>query len=73
MASGLPEKLSVTCLLYTSKGNPDYNGNGYVVEYDRAGQKQHEAIPMRLKTKPIVLVLLNWQNPYVAHNVRIRT
>lgn len=24
------------------KGNPDYNGNGYVVEYDRAGQKQHE-------------------------------
>ena len=22
------------------KGNPDYNGNGYVVEYDRAGQKQ---------------------------------
>ncbi len=24
------------------KGTPDYNGNGYVVEYDRAGQKQHE-------------------------------
>lgn len=24
------------------KGNPDYNGNGYVVEYDRDGQKQHE-------------------------------
>lgn len=24
------------------KGNPDNNGNGYVVEYDRAGQKQHE-------------------------------
>ena len=24
------------------KCNPDYNGNGYVVEYDRAGQKQHE-------------------------------
>lgn len=24
------------------KGNPDYKGNGYVVEYDRAGQKQHE-------------------------------
>lgn len=24
------------------KGNADYNGNGYVVEYDRAGQKQHE-------------------------------
>ena len=24
------------------KGNPDYNGNGYVVEYYRAGQKQHE-------------------------------
>lgn len=24
------------------KGIPDYNGNGYVVEYDRAGQKQHE-------------------------------
>lgn len=24
------------------KGNPDYNGNGYVVEYDRVGQKQHE-------------------------------
>ena len=24
------------------KGNPDYNGNGYVVEYDSAGQKQHE-------------------------------
>lgn len=24
------------------KGNPDYNGNGYVVEYDRARQKQHE-------------------------------
>lgn len=24
------------------KGNPDYNGKGYVVEYDRAGQKQHE-------------------------------
>ena len=23
---------------------------------------------MRLKTKPIVLVLLNWQNPYAAHN-----
>ena len=22
------------------KGTPDYNGNGYVVEYDRAGQKQ---------------------------------
>ena len=21
------------------KGTPDYNGNGYVVEYDRAGQK----------------------------------
>ena len=25
------------------------------------------------KTKPIVLELLNWQNPYVVHNVRIRT
>lgn len=24
------------------KGTPDYNGNGYVVEYDSAGQKQHE-------------------------------
>ena len=24
------------------KGYPDYSGNGYVVEYDRAGQKQHE-------------------------------
>ena len=24
------------------KGTPDNNGNGYVVEYDRAGQKQHE-------------------------------
>ena len=24
------------------KGNADYNGNGYVVEYDGAGQKQHE-------------------------------
>ena len=24
------------------KGTPDYNGNGYVVEYDRAGKKQHE-------------------------------
>ncbi|MEH2807086.1 DUF5074 domain-containing protein [Segatella copri] len=24
------------------KGTPDYNGNGYVVEYDIAGQKQHE-------------------------------
>ena len=24
------------------KGNPDYNGNGYVVEYDSAGQKLHE-------------------------------
>lgn len=24
------------------EGNPDYNGNGYVVEYDRDGQKQHE-------------------------------
>lgn len=24
------------------KGIPDYNGNGYVVEYDSAGQKQHE-------------------------------
>lgn len=24
------------------KGTPDYNGNGYVVEYDRDGQKQHE-------------------------------
>lgn len=23
-------------------GYADYNGNGYVVEYDRAGQKQHE-------------------------------
>lgn len=24
------------------KGTPDYNGNGYVVEYDSDGQKQHE-------------------------------
>lgn len=24
------------------KGYPDYSGNGYVVEYDRAGQKLHE-------------------------------
>ena len=24
------------------KGYPDYSGNGYVVEYDRAGQKHHE-------------------------------
>ena len=24
------------------KGTPDYNGNGYVVEYDSTGQKQHE-------------------------------
>lgn len=24
------------------KGYPDYSGNGYVVEYDRSGQKQHE-------------------------------
>lgn len=24
------------------KDYPDYSGNGYVVEYDRAGQKQHE-------------------------------
>lgn len=24
------------------KDTPDYNGNGYVVEYDSAGQKQHE-------------------------------
>ena len=24
------------------KGYPDYSGNGYVVEYDRDGQKQHE-------------------------------
>lgn len=24
------------------KGTPDYNGNDYVVEYDSAGQKQHE-------------------------------
>lgn len=41
-ADPLNDHIFVLSYKMGDKGTTDYNGNGYVVEYDRAGKKQHE-------------------------------